>query len=277
MRGGGGRLPGYTIVEVMIFLAVSGAMFAGAVTALNLQNRRTAFSESVKTFEQRLQDVMNDVETGFYPSNSDFKCTASSDGPSISFSGAVEQGKNEGCTFVGKAIQLSPEENPDQFNVYTLVGLRGLLASTGTIEDAKPKALEASGSIQSGVLSAGVQVHKVLYLDDRGAISNSSGGGFAIITGFAQSAGAGLRSGSIRTSLATITASALNQSQSNFLSASRDIKSVDIVNGSNGILICLNDGPATNARRASILIGADRQQLATQAKFDNAQDSRCNS
>ena len=66
---------GYTIIEVMIFLTVSAVLFVSVVGAMSAQSRRKQFTESVETFNQKLTHILNDVDTGYFPSNSDFKCT----------------------------------------------------------------------------------------------------------------------------------------------------------------------------------------------------------
>ena len=112
---------GYTIIEVIIVLTVSAALFATTVVSFNQQNRRTQYTESVETFAQKIKDVLNDVETGYYPTSETTKCSVVSGEPRVEPAGSVvEQGTNIGCTFLGKALHFKT----DSFSSYTIVGKR---------------------------------------------------------------------------------------------------------------------------------------------------------
>ncbi len=62
----GNRSTGYTIVETMIFLAVSSLMFISAMILINGRQSRAEFIQAVRVFEANLRDVANDVSTGYY-------------------------------------------------------------------------------------------------------------------------------------------------------------------------------------------------------------------
>ena len=121
---GVGSFFGYTIIEVMIFLAISGALFVSASALISGRQERTMFQQSVNTMSQNLEDLLNDVSTGFYPSNSDFGCDNSSGTPSI-YSvippGSKQQGTNEGCIFSGKLLSFTTSPASSTYSVYTMV------------------------------------------------------------------------------------------------------------------------------------------------------------
>jgi len=121
----GGKWPivhkedGFTFIEVMITLSISAAMLVITMITLGGQQRGTQFSQGMRDLESKVQDVMNDVSTGFYP-NSTVGCIPNySEGPTFN-SAVVEQGSNIGCMYVGKAIQF----RQDKIVIYTLVGNR---------------------------------------------------------------------------------------------------------------------------------------------------------
>lgn len=279
---------GYTIIEVMIFLTVSVALFGATVGALTAQNKRNQFTESVQTFNQRLQDALNDVSTGYFPSNSDFRCSLDGAGtPVISTGSSVEQGKNEDCVFAGKAFQFWPNEgsatlDPSKFNIYTLVGAR-IVKSTGAqvqgVEEANVIALGGSnpGIVDTGTFTADVQVSKVMSRPAGATTFSGNSGGFAILTGFARSAGSGtsgLKSGSLRTTLSMLSAST-NQTSTVFLSSIESQLQSDgddsITQAGGGMLLCIKEvGTTGNERVASITIGDNAGQGSTVVTIDSA-------
>ncbi len=157
MRRTGTRLQwsnsrGYTIVEVMIFLVVSGALMGSAMTMISGQEEKTRFSQSVRTFEQDIQDIFNDVSTGYYsassPENVNFKCTPGASGSVSVTAGSSEQGSNQGCVFLGKIVQLT--NGSDQYSVYTLINSR----TAETIGDIKGRLLGTDATGGRGIVDS---------------------------------------------------------------------------------------------------------------------------
>ena len=250
---------GYTIVEVMIFLAVSAALFASAVAAINIQNRRNQFNQSVIEFEQRLSDLLNDVETGYYPRGSNFTCQISGGRPQIT-PGTSQQGTNRDCIFIGRTIQFAPDElGPTGFNIYSIVGLRQGVnsAEAGNIEEAKPIALdgEAGTIIEQGILDSGVEIAKV-FANPTGTSTNIETGGLAVLSGFGQTAssGAGLESGFIRVALAIVPSTKVNQPKDQFISAVQALTEESINQAASGFVICLQES-GIGGRHATINVG----------------------
>lgn len=119
------RPSGYTIVEVMIVLAISGAMFLIAANFISGKQAATAFTAGSHEFTSQVQDVINQVITGKY-SDVGFTCTTSAPPTStISISSAPSaQGTNPDCVFLAKAIQINDNSDPTKYAVYTLAGAR---------------------------------------------------------------------------------------------------------------------------------------------------------
>ncbi len=140
MRGATGPR-GYTIVEVMIFLAISGFMFVIAAAFVSGKQATAEFRQGINDINTQVQQVINDVSNGFFPSNSDFTCTANSSGPAPG-SGRTTQGANYGCIFLGKVIQFGAG-NAASYNIYTVAGCQFTPCTTaGTspnnLSDAEP-------------------------------------------------------------------------------------------------------------------------------------------
>jgi type II secretory pathway pseudopilin PulG len=115
---------GFTIVETMIVLAVSGALFLAAALALSGRQHHTQFEQAIQDARSRIQQTINEVATGYYPNMNNFTCTPSAGGP-VFAGGSTEQGGNKGCIFLGKAIQFKVGgTDPEQLRVYTIAGLQ---------------------------------------------------------------------------------------------------------------------------------------------------------
>ncbi len=242
---------GYTIIETMIFLTVSSLIFASVVGAMSMQNRRNQFTESVNTFNQKLQDIMNDVDTGYFPTNGDFTCFASASGPKNDPGPGSEQGKHDGCIFLGKSIAKN-SSNGAKFDVRTLVGNRTIGGAmdgkdVSSLSEANVSEWDGVFASDSGELSAGVQITKI-------RTAGTDVDKMGVLTGFgtANASGEGFKSGAIKSQLATKTGSNAWQP------------------ASNGVVICLaEDGDATNGRKATIKIGVGSSQTTSVVNIDN--------
>ncbi|HSX44369.1 MAG TPA: hypothetical protein VLE69_03715, partial [Candidatus Saccharimonadales bacterium] len=69
-----GQSGGFTIVETMIVLAVTGFMFFSAMLFISGQQAKTEFTQAAHETEAKINDVLNDVSTGVYNNKGDFRC-----------------------------------------------------------------------------------------------------------------------------------------------------------------------------------------------------------
>ena len=172
-----GLLGGYSIIEVLIFLGVTGALFAASVAMLSGRDANTQFSQAMQDVELKMQDWINDVTNGF-PGGEEIKyecaLTGAANRPKIdTVSGSKSTTPN--CVFLGKVIQLtaSPDganTNSEKAFIYSVFGRR-LKASdktlVGNMADAAPvAAAAASGSGNADLtetyeFSSGVRVKSI--------------------------------------------------------------------------------------------------------------------
>lgn len=143
---------GYTVIEVLIVLAVTAGLFASAAIMIAGRQNRTAFEQAVRNVQSQIQAIMEEVAIGHYPNNGDFRCTATASGPSLT-AGSADLGTNSDCIFIGKVIQFDVAgTDPEQFVVYTLAGLRkvagGNTEAVNRVE-AQPKVIAPSTSQMS--------------------------------------------------------------------------------------------------------------------------------
>jgi hypothetical protein len=118
---------GFTVVETMIFLAVSAALFIAAVRLIGTQQRRAEFTYGIQEFSSQMRDVVNDVSTGYYDYRGNLSCTANATGPPILAGGGAKstQGENEGCIFIGRVIQFAPDDYGADFEGYRIFTVAG--------------------------------------------------------------------------------------------------------------------------------------------------------
>ncbi|HJQ08502.1 MAG TPA: hypothetical protein VJ836_03395 [Candidatus Saccharimonadales bacterium] len=139
---------GFTVIEVMIVLAVTGMLFVAAAVMIAGRQNRTAFEQAIQDIQAQIRQTLNEVSVGYYPNTSNFQCTGAGS-PTIS-AGAAAQGSNNDCVFVGKVMQFRVSDtDPEQYVTYTLAGLkRGGpgAADTASISEARPVAIAPSTS-----------------------------------------------------------------------------------------------------------------------------------
>jgi len=132
MRGGKNRQPlGYTIVEVMIVLAVSGVMFVIAAGFINGKQARAAFTTGVNEMASTIQDTLDQVSDGKY-SDIPLNCSFNGSQTSITSGGSNQQGTNATCVFLGKMIRW--DVGAADYTVYSLAGGRSTDFATGTTD-----------------------------------------------------------------------------------------------------------------------------------------------
>lgn len=132
---------GYTIIEVIIVLAVSGFLLVSAMTFLSGRESQVRFSQSMRNLQSKLQDWINDVPTGFAGGASGktdlstIRCMLAGDRPQIN---RVGGGPNRAdCIFLGKAIQFTDASAPpsdgqaSNIYAYSVFGRRALNEPSG--------------------------------------------------------------------------------------------------------------------------------------------------
>lgn len=164
------RSGGYTLLEVMIFLAISSLLLAFSIVAVQGQAAKTEFRTSVDNVNGKIQQWIDQVQNGFTNSSSGptssqaaFNCTSTNIGgvsyPNLQTSGATNQrGANPDCVFLGDAI-LFNNQNADSNHIFNIpiVGLRlsnsgsGELASS--LADASPVPALTTSQIGGNSLS----------------------------------------------------------------------------------------------------------------------------
>lgn len=289
MKNASARQAGYTIVETMLFLLITGALLTSALLLFNGRIARTRFSQAVQSFDAQIKTAMNEVSSGNYPATPPFNCTVTALGePQLTTTASSTQGTNKDCIFVGKVIQAGVQgqdgcdtgaalRNCIGANIYTVVGRRTLgngqvVTSYGT-SGAQQRLANGLGS--AGVidltnyakLSGGMYVSKIKNLDTNAVIGGV--GIFQSLGSYSTTLDPQLNPGSQSFQLWPIGNSyPLSKQQATDAVASASFASPD-ANPANGIIFCLENG----AQKAAIVLGSSNSALTTNVM--NGEDSRC--
>lgn len=151
MKQGGNRQSsrGFTMVEVLIVLAVTSALLVMAMVIISGRLQKTEFAVGSRQIRQDIEDVFNKAGSGFSGSRADFTCTVGGGAPQIASGGAAKpQGQNEQCIFVGNVIVFGTNSSrKENMRTIPLAGSRqkldagGQMQNVTTIKDAHPVAI----------------------------------------------------------------------------------------------------------------------------------------
>jgi type II secretory pathway pseudopilin PulG len=158
---------GYTIIEVMIVLAVSGLMFLIAADFISGKQESTSFPQGVNELASNLQNTIEQVNDGQY-SDIDFTCHFTYGNPQVNIGssgqqtttnglGGDTQGTNSACIFLGKVVHFDETVPGDisqqQYETFSLAG--GRLDNNGqpitTLSNDAPTPITPYLTVQSTV------------------------------------------------------------------------------------------------------------------------------
>lgn len=282
---------GFTIVELMIFLAITGALLVSALMLFNGRIARTQFTQAVQELDNKIKGTINEVSAGTYPGATPFDCSAAGSAISVSAVGSSGQGTRTDCVFLGKVMQFgvsgdtgcsgSSLKSCRQLNIYTAVGRRAVNGQevqslTGT-NGAIPQlvdGLEPPGTsvnlTESTKLGAGMWTSRIVRLDD-----NVQMGALGVLQtlGSYSSTGSNPRlnpgSQTVQTWPISIGTFPRTHQQVHGAVANHNAGGTFAptnANPSQGVMICLDDG----GQQASITIGAATGKVTTTVAFGKA-------
>jgi prepilin-type N-terminal cleavage/methylation domain-containing protein len=139
------RNNGYTLIEVMLVLAISSLLFIGATSIFGSRRSGVEFTQSIYDIESKVKQYSTQVSTGNFLETSDYTCSqlASTQRPILKLE-ASSSNSNQDCIYIGKA--LLPVIGSGDIYIYDVLGLRNIhngLVDTGEsvqdVADAKPE------------------------------------------------------------------------------------------------------------------------------------------
>lgn len=235
------------------------------------QQKKIQFAQAMRDVDSRINDVIGDVSTGFYPQQN-VGCTVNNPtnvGSSPAPSGSAAQGTNEPCIFIGKALQFSPSAtNGEGLNILTVVGRRqrpGIPSAlqVGNLEEANPVAF--TGLTQTDSLGFGLQVPAGgMKYGSPGSYLDLGSVGFFSSFGQYNTAGNNLLSGAQKLNLAWIPGTSLGQTATDAADAVAGVDSTHL--NPESVVICFEDSGGD--QRGFITIGGSGRQLTTELTLD---------
>jgi prepilin-type N-terminal cleavage/methylation domain-containing protein len=256
------RAQGFTIVEVMIVLAVTGALFISAALLISGRQNQTEFDQGIRQIQSQIQQTINEVSTGFYPNKSNFTCTAAAGSINIS-PGGNGQGTNNGCIFLGKVMQFKVNGTiPEQFATFSVAGLQKNSSGNdvASLSEASPLAIAPGPShanipdiTQKTALQSGLTTVSM-------TASGNSVGAVGFISSVAQISGGSVVSGSQQVNVIPINTTALNTTTGTVADAIDARLATSPSNPGGGVQICFASG-GTN-QSGLITIGSSGRQLS---------------
>lgn len=271
---GAQRWRGFTVIEVLIVMAVTGILFIGAVLLIAGRQRQTEFDQATRQIQSQIQQVMNEVAIGFYPNTNTFQCSAGASGPILIAGSGTEQGENSGCIFVGKAMQFKvAASNPEQFATYTIAGLQKNSSGTEvtSLAEARPKLVTPSTTepaIPDASLTTPLQgglttlVNGMRYNNGAGWVNI---GALAFVSSLAQYSGGEIVSGAQQVSVIGVNGTSLNTSKV----AAADAINANLVTSPNPTAtteICFVSGGTDQSALISIGGGTRQQSVSLTIK-----------
>ena len=254
----GRKQRGFTIVEVLVVLAVTSAMFIMAAYAINGKQNQAEFQQSVNDIRSSLQQEIDQVAAGDYSDTGNFTCNGTL-GNEIILPGVNKQGSNTGCIFLGKVLQFGVHgTNPQQYISYSIAGLQN---NNGTLTSAKPVAIAPGAVTNTNYPDASVknELHDGLNVVSMSYNGNNIGA-VAFISSLGQYSGGELLSGSQAISLMPVKNSVLNATSASTVDAINQHLSTSPVNPSGGVQICF--ASAGTNQSGLITIGSGGRSLS---------------
>lgn len=257
---------GYTIIEVLIVLGVTGVLFVSAAIMISGRQNRTAFEQAVREIQSQIQQVADEVATGYFP-DTDFSCSAGPSGPVLATTSSAGQGTKSGCIFLGKVMQFDVGgTDPEAFRVYTLAGLQRTAGGqeVSAYGEAMPKVVAPTTSSPSlpdistpGALQNGLTTAEMYYLNLAGTVKTNIGSVAFVKT---LTSGSGITSGSQQVDVIAVQNTWLNGQPSGIAEFINNNIATSPVNPSRGVTICFLSGATEQA--GVITIGGDNRTLA---------------
>lgn len=252
MKGNSHRA-GFTIVETLLVLAISSAIFLAIIGTMSGRQGKAQFSQATKNIQADVQQTINEVGAGFYPSGNNFKCNGASGKPVFSAS-VSNQGTNQDCVFLGKVIQFKVQgTDPEQYNIFSIAGLRACGGKTTctTLAGAKPQVINGGGFdvTETKTLSYGLSVKSatagaVGFISELGSLDD----------------GGNYNSGTQPVDLMPVQGTTIGTSKSSMINAVNSSLATSAANPAGGFTVCFQSGGTSQT--ALMTIGSDGHDLA---------------
>jgi prepilin-type N-terminal cleavage/methylation domain-containing protein len=135
---------GYTIVEVMIVLAIAGVLLFSALTVVGGQQQKTGFTQAMQDVASTIQNYASQIQAGSYPSSENYSCKAPAGTRPQLISGAGAGDNN--CIFLGRVFEVEPGSSTIHSIVVLGTRLDSSNQSVTSIDNANPEPARTGGN-----------------------------------------------------------------------------------------------------------------------------------
>jgi prepilin-type N-terminal cleavage/methylation domain-containing protein len=239
MQGGKNRQNlGYTIVEVMIVLAISGVMFIIAASFISGRQQNASFTSGVRDMADQVQSISEQVNDGQFTDVA-LTCTAQSSLNKVTITYAPtgtgsNLGTNSPCIYLGKLMYFYTKSTSAPVENYIVFPLAGL-----TVNNDSPADLLGSGLTPVYSPPPGANLTTQTETSESLEVKDIKINGTITATNFGFLGSLGNQAGALTTNL--IYSSAVSNPQPTPLSAYSSIKSTT-VHYANSVTMCVTDG-----------------------------------
>lgn len=263
---------GFTIVETLIVLSVTGMLLFLALLAFAGQQNRVEFNQAVRDIQSVIQQTANELSAGFFPNSNDITCLAGASGPILG-AGSQEQGTNTGCILLGRAMQFRVAgSNGEGYTVFTLAGLRD---NNGDLASTKPKTVYPSpplpaSSIVNATLHNNLKVVRMTYTDGGAPINIGS---FAFVNGLGSVTGGSFDSGTQQISVVPVGNSKLDDpvvTAAGDIDNNLDNPAQSPPNPRGGVQICFASGGSDQS--GLVTVGGNGRTVSVTLDIKNSTD-----
>jgi prepilin-type N-terminal cleavage/methylation domain-containing protein len=141
MKGAPG---GFTIIEVMIVLSISGVMLGSAITIFSSKRESTYFTQAVYDLRSELQGIANSVSSQSVPGLEDYLCAPASINGKLRPALTKAAPTGQDCIYLGQAIEVAQDKStlysyPILGNRTVYSGITNTNNSPTNIKDANPE------------------------------------------------------------------------------------------------------------------------------------------
>lgn len=125
-------LSGYTIIEIMIVLAISGVILTSAILLFQGSQGRTAFDVAVQDVSSQIGTTLKEINTAVAQFPSQYTCQSNGINNWVTITNSPQtQGSNTDCIMLGEALYV--DTSASQIDSYTVIGCR--LANCDSSQD----------------------------------------------------------------------------------------------------------------------------------------------
>lgn len=129
------KYSGFTIIEVMLFLAITGALAVGVLAGAGYAIDQQRYRDSVNSFKGLVQDQYGQITNVINENTKNPHCTPSSGNPELTFNedqSALEHRGTSDCLVLGRFLFI----DETRVTTYNVIGEPDLTAATRTNDTA---------------------------------------------------------------------------------------------------------------------------------------------